>query len=90
MQEFPGGLVVRIPGFHCHGPGSLPVWETEILQATWRSQKINKILFIYLFLAALGLRCCVVSLVAVSVGYSFIMVRGLLIVVASLVVEQRL
>ena len=31
--EFPGGLVVRIPGFHCHGPGSVPGWGTEIPQA---------------------------------------------------------
>ena len=41
-REFPGGLVVRIPGFHCHGPGSVPVWETEIPQATWQSQKKKK------------------------------------------------
>ena len=29
--EFPGGLVVRILGFHSHGPGSVPGWGTEIL-----------------------------------------------------------
>ena len=23
-REFPGGLVVRIPGFHCFGSGSIP------------------------------------------------------------------
>lgn len=23
-KEFPGGLVVRILGFHCHGQGSVP------------------------------------------------------------------
>ena len=30
-----GDLVVRIPGFHgyCHGPGSIPLQETEIPQA---------------------------------------------------------
>ena len=28
--EFPGGLVVRILGFHCHGPGSIPGQGTEI------------------------------------------------------------
>ena len=22
--QFFSGLVVRIPGFHCHGPGSIP------------------------------------------------------------------
>ena len=29
--EFPGGLVVRILGFHCCGPGSVPGRGTEIL-----------------------------------------------------------
>ena len=36
-REFPGGLVVRIPGFLCHGPGLIPGWGTEILQATQHS-----------------------------------------------------
>ena len=27
--EFPGGLVVRILGFHCCGPGSIPHQGTE-------------------------------------------------------------
>ena len=31
--------MVRIPGFHCHGPGSFPGQGTEIPQATWRGQK---------------------------------------------------
>ena len=31
--------MVRIPDFHCRGPGSIPVWETEILQAAWHGQK---------------------------------------------------
>ena len=45
----------------------------------------------YLFLAALGLCCCVgFSLVVVSRGYSIVVVRQLLILVASLVVEQGL
>ena len=30
FQEFPGALLVRIPGFHCHGPGSIPSQGTEI------------------------------------------------------------
>ena len=30
--EFPGGLVVRIPGFHCSGPGLNP----------WAGNKTNK------------------------------------------------
>ena len=37
--EFPGGLVVKILGFHCHGPGTMPGQETEILQAVWHRQK---------------------------------------------------
>ena len=32
--EFPGGLVVRILGFHCYGPGSIPGWGTDIQRAT--------------------------------------------------------
>ena len=39
--EFPGDLMVRILGFHSHGPGSILGWGTEILQATWHGQKIN-------------------------------------------------
>ena len=34
LCEFPGGLVVRIPGFPCHDPGSIPGQGTEIPQAT--------------------------------------------------------
>ena len=29
---FPDGLVARIPGFRCHGPGSITGWESEIIQ----------------------------------------------------------
>ena len=36
--EIPGGLVVRILGFHCHGPGSISGRGTEIPQAVWHSQ----------------------------------------------------
>ena len=47
--------------------------------------------FIYLFLAALGLRCCVrVFSSCGERGLLFIAVRGLLIAVASLVVEHGL
>ena len=31
-QEFPGGLVVRIPSFHCCGLGSVSGWGAEIPQ----------------------------------------------------------
>ena len=48
-------------------------------------------LSIYLSLAVLGLSCCVgFSLVVTSGGYSLVAVCGLLIAVASLVVERRL
>ena len=48
-------------------------------------------LFIYLFMFALGLRCCTwASLVATSGGLLLVEVRGLLIAVASLVAEHGL
>ena len=30
-RDFPGGLIVRTPGFHCCGPGSFPGQGNEIL-----------------------------------------------------------
>jgi len=39
MWEFHGGLVVRIPDFHCHGMGSMLSWETKILQVAQHGQK---------------------------------------------------
>ena len=49
------------------------------------------LLFIYLFMAVLGLHCCTqLSLVAVNEGYSLVAVCGLLIAVASSVAEHRL
>ena len=47
--------------------------------------------FIYLFLAALGLRCCVRAFSSCGErGLLFVVVRRLLIAVASLVVEHGL
>ena len=47
--------------------------------------------FIFLFLAVLGLRCCMWALSSCGEqGLLFIVVRGLLIAVASLVVEHEL
>ena len=49
------------------------------------------ILFIYLFLAVLGLHCYKdISFVVASGGHSLPVVCGLLLAVASLVVEHRL
>ena len=48
-------------------------------------------LFIYLFLAVLGLRCCTRAFSSCSEqGLLFVVVRGLFIAVASLVVEHGL
>ena len=41
-RDFPGGLVVRIPGFHWRGPGSIPSWGAEIPQAAQCNQKTKK------------------------------------------------
>ena len=41
-KEFPGGLVVRILRFHCHGQGSVPDLETEVSQAMHYGQKKKK------------------------------------------------
>ena len=49
------------------------------------------IYFIYLFLAVLGLRCCAWAFSSCGEwGLPFVAVRGLLIAVASLVVEHGL
>ena len=49
------------------------------------------LLFIYLFLAALGLCCCVQVFSSCGEwGLLFVVVHGLLIAVASLVAEHRL
>ena len=50
-----------------------------------------KIILFYLFLAALGLRCCAQAFSSCGEqGLLFVAVRGLLIVVASLVAEHGL
>ena len=51
----------------------------------------KKILFIYLFLAALGLLCCLQAFSSCGEqGVLFVAVRGLLIAVSSLVAKHRL
>ena len=47
-REFPGVLVVRTLGFHCHGLGSIPSWGTEILPAVgcgWKKKKRFYLIF---------------------------------------------
>lgn len=41
ILQFPGGLVVRICYFQCHGLASIPGQGNEIPQAIMRSQKKN-------------------------------------------------
>ena len=56
-----------------------------------RMEILSYFIFIYLFLAALGLRCCTWAFSScVKRGLLFIAVHGLLIAVASLVVEHGL
>lgn len=42
LWEFPGGLVVRIVGFHCCGQGTILAQGTKILQAARHGQKKKK------------------------------------------------
>ena len=44
QREFPGGLVVRILGFHRRGQGAIPGWGIEIPQAMWHSQKKKRLI----------------------------------------------
>ena len=46
LWEFPGGPVVRILGFYFHGLSLIPGQGTEILQASWCSQKKKKKAFL--------------------------------------------
>ena len=41
-REFFGALVLRILGFHCCGPSSIPGRGTEMPQVTWCGQNKNK------------------------------------------------
>ena len=38
-MELPGGLVLRIPGFHCCGLVSIPGLGTEIPEAAWLGKR---------------------------------------------------
>ena len=42
MGEFPGGLMVRITGFQCCGPGSIAGEGTEIPQAQKKKSRKKK------------------------------------------------
>ena len=40
--DFPGGPVVKTPGFHCRGQRFDPGWRTKTSHALWCGQKIKK------------------------------------------------
>ena len=71
--------------------GFFTSWATREAPVTLPTLRLFFKLFIYLVLAVSGLRCCEGSFPAVaSGGYSLVVAHGLLIGVASLVVEHRL
>ena len=39
--DFPGGPVVKTPGFHCRGQRFDPGWRTKTSHALWCGQKIK-------------------------------------------------
>ena len=74
---------------------SLYILETSPLSFIWSenifSYSVSSLLFIYLFMAALGLRFCARAFSTCSErGPLFIVVRGPLTIAASLVAEHRL
>ena len=44
--DFPGGLLVRMPCFHCTGMGSIPYWGIKILYASGCGKKKKKVNFL--------------------------------------------
>ena len=40
--EVPGGLMLRMPGFQCHGLGSISDQESEISDKQWVQKNKNK------------------------------------------------
>ena len=72
---------------------SLLKWEMRTISSMWLDygEKSYEIIFIYLFVAALGLRCCAWTFSSSGErGLLFVAVSRLLIVVASLVAEHGL
>ena len=86
------GLAAR--SWRCLEPYVGPLWllhRAPFYKLGFRSFFKNKFIFTYLFLAALGLRCCTRAFSSSGErGLLFIAMRGLLIAVASLVAEHGL
>ena len=78
----------------CRGAGERYLetsWQQKVLFLFVLFTFYKFIYFIYLFLAVLGLHCCVQAFFSCGEqGLLFVVVRRLLIVVASLVTEHRL
>ena len=52
-MAFPGGLVVRILGFRCHGPGSVPdgkLKSCKLLSEAKKKKKKKKNIYIYIYI----------------------------------------
>ena len=73
-----------------HPHDKMPSSHQKIMGCHGDIARFMYFLFIYLFLAALRLRCCARAFSSCGEqGLLFVAVRGLLIVVASLVAERR-
>ena len=48
-MAFPGGLVVRILGFHCHGLGSVPVGKLKSCKLLSEAKKKKIYIYIYIY-----------------------------------------
>ena len=65
------------------------VYKQEMLQRVWKKKKPT--IYLFFFKSAFGLRCCALLFYSCSKrGLLTIVVRSLLFVVASLVVEHKL
>ena len=87
------GSVVVVHGLSCSAACEIfPDQGSNPCPLHWQTDSFFLfILYIYLFLAALGLRCCARAFSSCGErGLLFIAVRGLLIEVASLVAEHGL
>ena len=85
-----GSCFLALHKFFCLLPDLCVFQEKPEMRVLMEDLQIFLFSF-YLFLAALGLRCCARAFSSCGErGLFFVVVRGLLIAVASLIVEHRL
>ena len=99
-QESTAVLVAAIQGLHRDGFCSLVEESVLYYQGSeaplevlsvWVDISVKTFIYLFIFLAALGLRCCAWAFSRCGErGLLFVAVRGLLIAVASLVGEHRI